>query len=83
MRAREYAKLQGNRKPRTPWSGQGTERWIPELPICVGPNRTLRQLTLTTPKAREFETLMGSDVSRRKDFLIAHSELVDRDALDY
>ena len=47
--------------------------------------RTLRQLTLDDAKTTEemFETLMGSDVSRRKDFLIAHSDLVDRDALDY
>ncbi|MXW42000.1 MAG: DNA topoisomerase IV subunit B [Acidimicrobiia bacterium] len=47
--------------------------------------RTLRQLTLDDAKAAEemFETLMGSDVGRRKDFLVNHSELVDRDALDY
>ena len=47
--------------------------------------RTLRQLTLDDASRAEemFETLMGSDVSRRKDFLIARSELVDRDALDY
>ncbi len=47
--------------------------------------RTLRQLTLDDAKAASdmFETLMGTDVSRRKDFLISHSELVDRDALDY
>ncbi|WP_420639166.1 DNA gyrase/topoisomerase IV subunit B [Candidatus Poriferisocius sp.] len=47
--------------------------------------RTLRRLTLDDAEraGQMFETLMGADVSRRKDFLISHSELVDRDALDY
>jgi len=47
--------------------------------------RTLRQLTLDDAKAAEemFETLMGADVGRRKDFLISHSDLVDKGALDY
>jgi DNA gyrase subunit B len=29
-----------------------------------------------------FETLMGADVARRRQFLLDHSELVDREILD-
>ena len=80
----------GNRKAENiRWSrfkGLG-EMDTDELAECAldPETRTLRQLTLDDAKTAEemFETLMGSDVSRRKDFLIAHSELVDRDALDY
>ena len=80
----------GNRKAENiRWSrfkGLG-EMDTEELAECAldPATRTLRQLTLDDAKTTEemFETLMGSDVSRRKDFLIAHSDLVDRDALDY
>ena len=80
----------GNRKAENiRWSrfkGLG-EMDTDELAECAldPETRTLRQLTLNDAKKAEemFETLMGSDVGRRKDFLIAHSELVDRDALDY
>ena len=90
-RDRVTAKLsKGNRKAENiRWSrfkGLG-EMDTDELAECAldPETRTLRQLTLHDAKGAEemFETLMGSDVSRRKDFLIAHSELVDRDALDY
>ena len=80
----------GNRKAENiRWSrfkGLG-EMDTDELAECAldPETRTLRRLTLDDAKKAEemFETLMGADVSRRKDFLIAHSELVDRDALDY
>ena len=80
----------GNRKAENVrWSrfkGLG-EMDTDELAECAldPETRTLRLLTLDDVKKAEemFETLMGSDVSRRKDFLIARSELVDRDALDY
>ena len=80
----------GNRKAENiRWSrfkGLG-EMDTDELAECAldPETRTLRQLTLDDAKKAEemFETLMGADVGRRKDFLIAHSELVDRDALDY
>ena len=29
-----------------------------------------------------FEILMGNDVARRRKYLLDHSDLVDRDALD-
>jgi len=32
--------------------------------------------------AEMFETLMGSDVAARRDFVLSNSELVDPDALD-
>ncbi|WP_419918269.1 DNA gyrase/topoisomerase IV subunit B [Candidatus Poriferisocius sp.] len=90
-RDRKTAELsRGNRKAENiRWSrfkGLG-EMDTDELAECAldPTTRTLRQLTLGdgTDAEEMFETLMGSDVGRRKDFLITHSELVDRDALDY
>ena len=80
----------GNRKAENiRWSrfkGLG-EMDTDELAECAldPETRTLRQLTIDDVKKAEemFETLMGADVGRRKDFLIANSELVDRGALDY
>ena len=50
-------------------------------------SRILKRLTIDDAKAAQvaadmFETLMGSDVAARRDFLLANSELVDRNALD-
>ncbi|MSX75949.1 MAG: DNA topoisomerase IV subunit B, partial [Actinobacteria bacterium] len=49
--------------------------------------RILRRITMDDAKALIdagdlFETLMGTDVARRRQFLLDHSELVDRDILD-
>ncbi len=49
--------------------------------------RILRRLTMddaaeSAVAADMFETLMGSDVGRRREYLLANSELVDREALD-
>ncbi|MEZ5373868.1 MAG: ATP-binding protein [Microthrixaceae bacterium] len=55
---------------------------------CLDPNnRILRRLTMedameATRAADRFEVLMGSDVARRKAFLLENSELVDPAALD-
>ena len=55
---------------------------------CLDPeNRILRRLTMedameATRAADRFEVLMGSDVARRKAFLLANSELVDPAVLD-
>ncbi len=80
----------GNRKAENiRWSrfkGLG-EMDTDELAECAldPETRTLRQLNLDDASTAEemFETLMGANVGRRKDFLVAHSELVDREALDY
>jgi DNA gyrase subunit B len=46
--------------------------------------RSLRQLTVDDAEAAAemFEILMGNDVAPRKEFIIANSELVDRELLD-
>ena len=46
-------------------------------------NRTLRRITLNEAKevAELFETLMGKDVSKRKKFIEANSDMVDLEAL--
>ncbi|CAB4742530.1 MAG: DNA topoisomerase IV subunit B [Actinobacteria bacterium] len=49
--------------------------------------RILRRITMQDAEALIqagdlFETLMGTDVARRRQFLLDHSELVDRDILD-
>jgi DNA gyrase subunit B len=49
--------------------------------------RILKRLTMDDAQeakvaAEMFETLMGSDVSKRRDFVLTNSELVDREALD-
>ncbi len=49
--------------------------------------RILKRLTMDDAReakiaAEMFETLMGSDVVKRRDFVLSNSELVDRDALD-
>ena len=55
---------------------------------CLDPeNRILRRLTMedameATRAADRFEVLMGSDVARRKAFLLENSELVDPAILD-
>ena len=49
--------------------------------------RILKRMTMDDAREAQlaadmFETLMGSDVAARRDFLLTNSELVDRDALD-
>ena len=46
-------------------------------------NRTLRRITLEDAKevAELFETLMGKDVTKRKQFIEANSDMVDLEAL--
>ena len=49
--------------------------------------RILKRLTMDDAKQakeamRMFETLMGSDVSKRKEFVLKESALFDREALD-
>jgi len=62
---------------------------VDELAECAldPETRILRQLSMDDGKeakeaANLFEVLMGSDVSQRRDFLIANSSLLDPDALD-
>lgn len=62
---------------------------IDELAECaLDPDtRILKRLTIDDAKAAKrtaslFETLMGSDVARRRDYLVANSSLLDPDALD-
>ena len=43
---------------------------------------TMDDATQAATAAELFETLMGNDVSRRKDFLLRNSELVDPGTLD-
>ncbi|MGI9621291.1 MAG: DNA gyrase/topoisomerase IV subunit B, partial [Acidimicrobiales bacterium] len=49
--------------------------------------RILKRMTMDDAKqaqvaAEMFETLMGSDVSARREFLLSNSDLIDRDSLD-
>ncbi|MFM7067954.1 MAG: hypothetical protein ACKOYM_00700 [Actinomycetes bacterium] len=46
--------------------------------------RILRRITMEDAAAAAalFETLMGNDVARRRQYLLDHSDLVDREALD-
>ena len=62
---------------------------VDELAECaLNPDtRILRRLTIDDAKAATraaslFETLMGSDVAKRRDYLIANSSLLDPAALD-
>ena len=62
---------------------------VEELAVtCLDPGtRILRRITMddavaATDAAELFETLMGNDVARRRQYLLANSDLVDRDALD-
>jgi len=63
---------------------------VDELAYCAldYETRILRRLTIADGKAAEaaaqkmFDTLMGSDVSIRRDYLLANSSVFDRDALD-
>ncbi len=82
----------GGRKPENlKWNrfkGLG-EMNIEELAECAldPETRILRQLTMTegreAKKAAElFDVLMGADVARRRDYLVANSSLLDPDALD-
>jgi len=50
-------------------------------------SRVLKRMTMddgaeAAEAAERFETLMGSDVARRKKFVIENSTLIDREALD-
>ena len=55
---------------------------------CLDPEtRILRRITMEDAMAAHhaaemFDTLMGTDVARRRQFLLENSELVDLDALD-
>ena len=55
---------------------------------CLDPRtRILRRITMDDAKAAAeaaelFETLMGNDVARRRQYLLDNSNLVDREALD-
>ena len=46
--------------------------------------RVLRRITMEDAKVAEdmFDVLMGSDVGRRRDFLVSNTDLVDPEALD-
>lgn len=46
-------------------------------------NRTLRRITMEEAKdvAELFDTLMGKDVDKRKQFIEANSEMVDLDSI--
>jgi DNA gyrase subunit B len=83
---------QGNRKRENiKWQrfkGLG-EMNVDELRHCAldPATRTLRRLTMADAAAAKsasemFDVLMGSDVSRRRDYLVKNSALVDRDSLD-
>ena len=86
------ALTKGGRKPENlKWNrfkGLG-EMNVEELAECAldPETRILRQLTMAegreAKKAAElFDVLMGADVARRRDYLIANSSLLDPDALD-
>ena len=86
------ALAKGGRKPENlKWNrfkGLG-EMNVEELAECAldPETRILRQLTMAegreAKKAAElFDVLMGADVARRRDYLIANSILLDPDALD-
>ena len=62
---------------------------VDELAHCAldPETRILKRLTMDDAKeaaaaAEMFDVLMGSDVGRRRDFLLANSSLVDQEALD-
>jgi DNA gyrase subunit B len=62
---------------------------VDELRHCAldPATRTLRRLTMADAAAARtaadmFEVLMGSDVGRRREYLVRNSALVDRDSLD-
>ena len=62
---------------------------VEELAECsLDPEtRILRRMTMADAKAAKraaqlFETLMGSDVAKRRDYLVANSALLDPSALD-
>ena len=62
---------------------------VEELAECAldTHSRILRRITMddaaaAAEAAELFETLMGNDVARRRQYLLDNSELVDRDALD-
>jgi DNA gyrase subunit B len=62
---------------------------VEELAVtCLDPGtRILRRITMddaiaAADAAELFETLMGNDVARRRQYLLDNSDLVDRDALD-
>jgi DNA gyrase subunit B len=62
---------------------------VEELAVtCLDPGtRILRRITMddaiaAADAAEMFETLMGNDVARRRQYLLDNSDLVDRDALD-
>ncbi len=62
---------------------------VEELAVtCLDPGtRILRRITMddaieAADAAELFETLMGSDVARRRQYLLDNSDLVDREALD-
>jgi DNA gyrase subunit B len=82
----------GNRKPESlQWvrfKGLG-EMDVEELAeTCLDPEtRILRRITMEDAMAAHhaaemFDVLMGNDVSRRRQFLLDNSELIDLDALD-
>ena len=86
------ALTKGGRKPENlKWNrfkGLG-EMNVEELAECAldPETRILRQLTMTegreAKKATElFDVLMGADVARRRDYLVANSSLLDPNALD-
>ena len=92
-KARLTAELtKGNRKAENlQWvrfKGLG-EMDVEELAVtCLDPGtRILRRITMDDAQAASdaadlFETLMGNDVARRRQYLLENSDLVDRDALD-
>lgn len=62
---------------------------VEELAVtCLDPEtRILRRITMddaaeSAAAAELFETLMGSDVARRRQYLLDNSELIDRERLD-
>ena len=82
----------GNRKPESiRWNrfkGLG-EMNVDELANCAldAKTRTLKRLTIDDAQQAEraaemFEVLMGTDVGRRRDYLVRNSALMDSDALD-
>ena len=63
---------------------------VDELRYCaLDPRtRTLRQLTIgdaaaAAAAAEMFDTLMGSNVDRRRDYIVSQSQLVDAESLDF